>query len=136
MANTGPKSVGKILIGVADKEADKDRIKKLDGVEGKLIGKRYVVGVKREADSLKISVEAYFSLWKDGIRNSELSIGLRDSVLSNIDYNDFYGVGVITITVPSQSEISYVGEDVYFRSSDDTLKAETAKQITAIAKRF
>ena len=122
------------MIGVADKEADKNRIKELDGVEGKPIGKRYVVGVKREADQLRLSVEA--DLWKEGIRHSGLSVGLRDAVLSNIDYNDFYGLGVITITVPPQSEISYVGEDVYFRSADDTLKAETAKQIAAIAKRF
>ena len=136
MANNGPKSIGKILIGVADKEADKNRIKQLDCVEGRPIGKRYVVGVKREANYLGLSVEKYFSLWKEGIRNSELSIGLRDTVLTNIDFNDFFGLGVITITVPAQSEISYIGEDVYFRSADDTLKAKTAKQIAAIAKRF
>lgn len=136
MANIGPKSVGKIVIGVADDEADKNRIETLDGVQAKHIGKRYVVGIKRESECLGLSVEDYFSLWKDGIRNSELSVALRDAVLSNIDYNDFYGLGVITITVPSQTEVSYVGEDVYFRSSDDTLKAEAAKQIAAIAKRF
>lgn len=136
MANIGPNSVGKILIGVADKKPDKDRIKELDLIEGKEIGKRHVVGVKREAKILGKSIEGYFSLWKEGIRNSELSVGLKDAVLSNIDYNDFYGLGIITITVPSQPEMSYVGEDTYFRSADDTFKAETAKQIAAIAKRF
>lgn len=136
MANNGPNSHGKILIGVADKEEDKNRIKKLDGVEGKNVGRRYVVGVKREAKCMGLSLEEYFSLWKDGIRNSKLSVGIRDSVLSNIDFNDFYGLGLIIITVPAQSEISYVGEDVYFRSSDETKKAETAKQIAEIVKRF
>ncbi len=136
MANNGPQSSGKIIIGVADKDADKERINKLDHIEPKPIGKRYVVGVKREAKSLGISVEKYFSIWKDGIRNSDLSLALKDSVLSNIDYNDFFGLGVITITVPPQKEISYVGDDTYFRSGDDTLKAENAKQIASIAKRF
>jgi len=136
MANNGPNSHGKILIGVADKEEDKNRIKNLDGIEGKNVGRRYVVGVKREAKYMGLSLEDYFSLWKDGIRNSKLSVGLRDSVLSNIDFNDFYDLGVILITVPAQSEISYVGEDVYFRSFDETKKAETAKQIAAIVKRF
>jgi len=136
MANNGPQSSGKIIIGVADKEADKERIKNLDHIEPKPIGKRYVVGVKREAESLGVSVEQYFSVWKDGIRNSDLSLALKDSVLSNIDYNDFFGLGVITITVPPQKEMSYVGDDTYLRSGDDTLKAENAKQIASIAKRF
>ena len=136
MANNGPKITGKILIGVADKEADKDRVSELDGIEPKKIGKRYVVGVAREAKILGISIEQYFSRWKDGIRNSDLSVGLRDQVLSNIDYNDFYGLGLIIITIPPQNEMSYVGEETYIRSVDDTMKAETAKQIAAIAKRF
>jgi len=136
MANNGPASSGKIIIGVADKESDKDRIMELDHIDPKPIGRRYVVGVKREAEALGMSVEEYFSIWKDGIRNSELSLGLKDSVLSNIDWNDFFGLGVITITVPPQSEMSYVGDETYFRSGDDTLKAEKPKQIAAIAKRF
>ncbi len=136
MANNGPKNTGKIIIGVADKAADKDRIMKLDGVEGKKIGKKYVVGVKREAEKLGLSTEQYFSLWKEAIRNSDLSEGLRDAALSNMDYNDFYGLGVITITVPPQPEMSYLGEETFLRSGDDTLKAETAKQIASIAKRF
>jgi hypothetical protein len=48
IANIGPHSVGKIIIGVADKESDAQRIKLLDGVEPKKIGRRFVVGVSRE----------------------------------------------------------------------------------------
>ncbi len=136
MANNGPDTMGKIIIGVADTEEDKNRISQLYQIEGKKIGKRYVVGIKREAEFLGISTEEYFSIWKNGIRNFNLSEGLKDKVLSNIDYNDFFGLGVITITVPPQSELSYVGEEIYFRSGDDTLKAETAKKIAEIAKRF
>jgi predicted HTH transcriptional regulator len=136
MANTGPNKVGKILIGVTDKDTDAEKVRQLDRIEPKKIGKRFVVGVRREADVLKISLEQYFSMWKDGIRNSELSIHLRDSVLSNVDFHDFYGLGVITFTVPPQTEMSYVGEDTYWRNADSTEKAETAKQIASIAKRF
>lgn len=136
MANNGSQNIGKIIIGVADKEADKDRIISLDNIQPQKVGQRYVVGVDREARILGISIEEYFSKWKDGIRNSQLSVGLRDQVLSNIDYNDFYGLGVIVITIPCQSEVSYVGDNIYFRSSDDTKKAEGAKQIAEIVKRF
>jgi predicted HTH transcriptional regulator len=136
MANNGPNNSGKIIIGVADKEADKNRVHELDGIEAKKIGQRYVVGVSREAKVLGITIEQYFSKWKDGIRNSDLSIGLRDQVLSNIDFNDFYGLGIITITIPPQTEMSYVGEETYLRSADDTIQAKTPKQVAAIAKRF
>jgi hypothetical protein len=75
-------------------------------------------------------------MWKDGIRKSSLSSAVRDSVLSNIDFNSFYGLGVIVITIPSQSELSYIGEEVYWRNGDSTERAETPKQIATLAKRF
>lgn len=69
IANIGPNSAGKILIGVTDKKADADRIKKIDAIDAKKVGKRFVVGVNREAKRLGISVEKYFAKWKDGIKN-------------------------------------------------------------------
>jgi hypothetical protein len=136
IANIGSKSTGKILIGVTDKKADSDRIKKIDGIEAKKIGKRFVVGVNREAKRLGISVEKYFSKWKDGIKKSGLTPELRDNVLSNLDFNSFYGYGVIAITIPPQTQLSYVGEELYWRNGDSTELAQTAKQIAGIAGRF
>jgi Protein of unknown function DUF262 len=136
IANIGPRSTGKILIGVTNKKADAERTKKLDGIEAKKVGKRFVVGVNREARRLGISVEQYFAKWKDGIRNSGLSEGLRDAVLSSMDFNSFYGLGVIVITIPSQSGVSYVGEELYWRDGDSTVLATAPRQIAAIAGRF
>jgi hypothetical protein len=115
IANNGPRSFGKILIGVADKEADSKRAKEVDGVEPKKIGKRYVVGVNREAKRLGIATEKYFAKWKEAISNSKLSEPLKSSCLSGMDYNSYYGLGIIVISIPSQKELSYVGEDVYWR---------------------
>ncbi|NJK53319.1 MAG: hypothetical protein HC936_11825, partial [Leptolyngbyaceae cyanobacterium SU_3_3] len=39
IANNGTNRIGKVIIGVTDKDADADRIKNLDGVEPKKIGK-------------------------------------------------------------------------------------------------
>jgi hypothetical protein len=136
IANIGPKSTGKILIGVTDKKPDADRAKAIDGIEPKKIGKRFVVGVNREAKRLGTSVEKYFSKWKDGIKKSDLTAGLRDSVLSQLDFNSFYGLGVIAITIPPQSELSYVGEQLYWRNGDSTELATSPKQIASIAARF
>ncbi len=121
IANNGPNRIGKILIGVTDKEADAERIAKLDKVTPKRVGKRLVVGVNREARLLGITAQDYFSKWKNAIKSSDLSSHLKDSVLSSIDFNDFYGLGVIVVTIPAQKELSYVGDHVYWRKSDETV---------------
>lgn len=136
IANNGPKNVGKIIIGVTDKEADATRIQEMDGVVPKKVGKRFVVGVNREAKVLSLTTEQYFSLWKDAIRNSALSQNLKDSVLSNIDFNSYFGFGIIVITIPAQSALSFVGDACYFRQADSTVEAVGAPQIAGIAQRF
>ena len=118
IANIGPDSSGKILIGITDKKTDADRVRVLDKIEPKKVGKRFVVGVNREAARLKISVESYFGKWKDAIRKSGLTAKVRDAILSNMDFNSFYGLGVILITIPPQTELTYVGEELFWRDGD------------------
>lgn len=60
IANNGPKSVGKIIIGVTDKDKDAERIHNIDNINPKRIWKRFVVGVNREANRLGITIEQYF----------------------------------------------------------------------------
>jgi Protein of unknown function DUF262 len=136
IANNGPNRVGKIILGVTDKPADAARVKELDAVEPINVGKRFVVGVVREAGVLGITAEQYVTKWRDAIGASALSTQLKNSVLSHIDYNSFYGLGVIVITVPQQTEVSYVGENLYWRKGDSTELAIAAKDIQALVKRF
>lgn len=136
IANNGNGETGKIVLGVANKIADKKKIQEIDGIEGKKVGRRWVVGIEREARAMKLTVEAYFSKWKQVIQSSALSPALRDSVLSNLDYNSFYGLGVIVITIPPQSDLSYVGDSVYWRNVDSTELADTPRKIAMLAQRF
>jgi hypothetical protein len=136
IANNGPNRLGKIVIGVTDKESDTEQIQKLDIINPKKVGKRAVVGVNREAKAMNITTEAYFAKWKDAIKNSDLSPFLRDAVLSNIDFNSYYDLGVLIITIPPQKELSFVGNNLYWRDGDSTKLADQAKQIAALAKRF
>lgn len=121
---------------LTDKDSDAVKIKELDAIEPRVVGNRFVVGVAREAKYLKISTESYFSKWKDAIRNSKLSDALKSSILSNMDYHSFYGLGVIVITIQPQKELSFVGEDIYWRVGDETKRASTPKEIATLARRF
>ncbi|WP_255772360.1 GmrSD restriction endonuclease domain-containing protein [Mycobacteroides abscessus] len=136
IANNGPGRGGSIIIGVTDNERDSARAAELDNILPRQIGSRHVVGVLREAKVLGESAETYFSKWKTGIRNSDLSDPLKNDTLSNMGYHDYFGLGIIVISIPPQSSLSYVGEDLYFRSGDETVKAETAKAIAGLAGRF
>ena len=136
IANNGPCGGGTIIIGVTDKDADAQRVRELDQTEPRKVGKRWVVGVSREARRLKLSTEQYYAKWKDGIKNSGLSPALRDSVLSNMDFNSFYGLGVIVIVIPPQKELSYVGDNLFWREGDATSLAVHPRQIAALARRF
>ncbi|MCW0423188.1 DUF262 domain-containing protein [Xanthomonas sacchari] len=136
IANNGRGRTGKVLIGIADKKADADRVKSLDGVDPLLVGSRYVVGVNREAAKLGVSKEEYFSLWRDGIANSDLSEPLKSDVLSLMDYNEYFGNGVIVFTVPPQVGPSFVGDKLYWRNGDQTEEVQSQKHATEIAGRF
>jgi hypothetical protein len=61
---------------------------------------------------------------------------LKGSVLSAFDYNNYFGLGLIVLRIPSQAAPSFVSDDLYFREADQTIKAKTAKEIATVAARF
>jgi hypothetical protein len=136
IVNNGPQKAGKIIIGVADKESDANKIKELDGITPNHIGNKFIVGIIREAKQLKISLEDYVSIIKDGIKDSDLTESIKMNILSNIDFNNYYGLGILTIEIPPQKEMAFVGDDVYWRNFDSTELTNDAKKIATIAKRF
>lgn len=136
IANNGKEHSGKIVIGVTDKAADAKKIEALDLIKPRKVGRRFIVGICREAKILKISPEKYYGDLKQNIDKSLLSKALKTSILSNIDYNSFYGLGLIIISIPPQKELSYIGDDVYWRNGDSTEKATSPRTIAELAKRF
>jgi hypothetical protein len=134
IANNGA-FAGALLVGVTDTPSDAISVKNLDQIEPRKVGPRFVVGVQREAKFLGETTEDYFARIKDGIKNSDLSASLKADVLSSIDYNDYFGLGVVVIPVPAQRNPSSVGEKFYWRSGDSTVEA-TGLEIVTITQRF
>lgn len=136
IANNGPKSAGKILIGVADKEADIKRVSDIDGVVGKVIGKRTVVGVCREAKRLGESMEGYVQIIVNHIKNSNLSDHTKGAVLAHIDFNSYFDLGVLIISIPPQRELTYLGDELYRRDGSNNTLVSTPKDVVALNSRF
>lgn len=136
IANNGAGRGGSIIVGVTDKLADANRIVELDKVSPRKVGSRHVVGVKREARELGETTEQYFARWKNALKNSDLSSPLKEDVLSSLSFHDYYGLGLVLIGIPGQKAVSYVGNELYVRSGDDTVLASDGKAIAAILQRF
>lgn len=136
IANNGKTHSGSIVVGVADKEKDADRVLALDGVTAREVGQRFVVGVNREAAFLGENTEQYYARIKQGIRDSGLSEPLKGDVLSSTDYNEYFGLGVIVIAVPRQLAPSTVGGKMFRRSGDETVEVSDVADIVAVTQRF
>lgn len=136
IANNGKHSFGKIIIGVSDNDQDTQRVKQIDGVKERVIGKRSVVGVNREAKRLGITPEKYVEMIVNYIKNSKLSDHTKGAVLSHIDYNSYHDLGVLIITIPTQTQITYLGEEIYRRDGASNALVTAAKDIVEVSTRF
>jgi len=128
IANIGPHSEGAVFVGVADNEADRNRIEQLDGVTAKTVGSRFIVGVDREATVLGIELEQYKRNIISAISSSELSEPLKTEVLGSVDLVDYRGLSVLCLWIPPQREASTVGDTFYVREGSET------KQVTGVSK--
>ena len=135
IANLGPKSEGFIYFGVADVESDAERIKAIYGTEYLLIGDNYVVGIDREVQKMKLTIESYLEKIVNHIRNSELPDPLKTQVLTQIDTVTYKNYTIVRIKVPTQSQMSFVGEEAYTREGNQTIKIE-GKKIVAVNSLF
>jgi hypothetical protein len=135
ISNVGPDADGFIFIGVADTEADSKRVAELDGIVPAKVSTRYVVGLERERRILGYDEEQYLEKIMSYVRNSELSEPLKSQVLSQTDYVEYKGYSVLRLRVPAQSELSFVGDDVFIRENSSTVVA-TGKKLLAASKMF
>jgi hypothetical protein len=135
IANCGP-GTGVVLVGVADKEKDAERVAQLDKIVPTRVAERHVVGVLREAAILGETAEQYVGRWKNAIRNSDLSEPLKSGVLASIDFNDYRGLGVLVLRVPSQKQLSTIGDRAYGRQGDETVELQGVTAITSAAALF
>ena len=135
ISNVGPDADGFIFIGVADSEADANRIEQLDKVEPAIVGNRYVVGLERERAILGFDEEQYLEKIMAYVRKSDLSEPLKSQVLSQADYVEYKGLSVLRLRVPAQTDLSFLGDQAFIRENSSTVVA-TGKKLLAANKIF
>ena len=137
MANIAPNRDLFIYVGVADKKADADRVRFLDGVFAVEFEGRAVVGISREAKLMKISLDDYVMKLKNQISTSCLSEPLLGDVLSKLDCFVYHGLDALRIVVPGQQKVSFLKDQCFTREGASTIAVpvQTIPEIAAVPDR-
>lgn len=137
IANLGSDSDGYIHIGVTDCETDARRIDDLDKIQPIEINGRYIVGIDREAKLQNKTVEEYVSLITSAIQHSALTEPLKTQVLAKFDTISYRNksYSVVRITIPAQTEVSFLGDKVFTRKDSSTVEIQ-GRELLAISKLF
>lgn len=135
IANVGPDADGYVYLGIADKPADVERVRLLYGLESVKFDHVDLLGVGREADHLGLPLDKYMRRIEDALRLSGLTEPLKTHVLSALDVVSYKQLTIVRIRVPRQAQISFVGNDCFFRAGSSTHKA-SGPQIAAISAAF
>ena len=135
IANLGRGKVGYVVLGVADKKTDAERVKQLYGLGLTRAGEFYVVGVDREAAAFHTNMDKYLQLISDKISNSALSDEIRIRVTSQLAPVDYSGRTVVVIRVESGVEPCFLGDKMYRRNGAQTVEV-APKEILQVARLF
>lgn len=116
MANNGKNSVGYILVGVADKFDDAEKIKKKFGYDYKKVGSFYITGIDGEVNNyFGGSFDTYFGLIKDKLKEMPISEHYRRQIGSKMRMVNYNGRSVIIIKIVSDNGAAYFDKEHYTR---------------------
>ncbi|QZA77431.1 DUF262 domain-containing protein [Deefgea tanakiae] len=129
MANLGKEKVGYLFIGVTDKSADTEQVKKLDGLSNVPIYHDFgVVGLEREAKLKGVSLDNYISGITKKISQSELDESLKVRVTKDLTPITYHGHTILMIKVLCGSEPVYFDEVLYHRNGANCEEVTGSKQ--------
>lgn len=135
IANIGPESDGYIIIGIADNQADAEKVRSVDSVMPVRLSRQFLVGIDRECKALGVSMPHYVKLIIKAFQDAPISDSLKGDVLATIDTISYSGRSYVVIRIPEQSDLSSFGDDYLIRDGDELRKMTTTEALAA-SKRF
>lgn len=127
---------GFFIIGVADKEADANRISQLDGIIPDPVSEVFVVGIDRELSVTGKNVDDYLRILISAIENSKLPEGFKAQIVSNIDHFKYNEKTIIIIKVCPQNSAVIYHNEVYIRKDSSTCLVDDLPEILALHDLF
>ncbi|MCA8234437.1 GmrSD restriction endonuclease domain-containing protein [Burkholderia cenocepacia] len=134
LANLGKGKVGYVILGVADKKSDAERVRELYGTSVLRAGEFHVVGVDREA-AFHTNMDKYLQFISDKIAGSGLSDEIKIRVGSQIAPIDYMGRTSIVVRVEAGKEPCFLGDRAFRRNGAQTVEV-AGKEIIQLARLF
>jgi hypothetical protein len=126
---------GYVLVGVADTDADAQRVTKVFGVDARPFERFFITGVEHEAKALARSLDDLFMELTTRVKSSVLSEPLRDYVARNVKAVRYYDKTVFVFEAQAQDEPSNFGGVFYVRHGNKLAEIPAA-QYGELFKRF
>jgi hypothetical protein len=122
----GPKARGYVVVGVADKVADVERLKKIANVKHRTFNSFFITGIAQEADALGKTLEQYFHYVVERVKQEPISANLKQHILSSISLVGYFDKSLIVFEAEGQKEPSMYDGRYYIRygSQNNELRGE------------
>lgn len=135
LANQGPKSVGYIIVGIADKKSTADHHKKVSKQEYSELSGHYITGVDFEAEKICKTLDNYQLHIVQKIQNSSLESAVKIQVLNDIRFVAVYNKHCFVIKVKDIGRVTHLNDKFFVRSGANTIEAKGIDVIN-LATRF
>jgi Protein of unknown function DUF262 len=126
---------GYVLVGIADKEQDSERIQDLYSVASRKFERFFITGVEHEAIALNKTLDQLFQLVTDRVKSSIISDPLRDYIAKNIKLIRYYDKSIFIFESYAQFEPSNFGGTYYVRYGNE-LKEVLSKDYGSLFRSF
>jgi hypothetical protein len=116
-----------VLVGVADTEADAQRVTKLYGVDARPFERFLITGVEHEAETLGKSMDDLFMELITRVKSSALWEPLRDYVARHVKAVRYYDKMVFVFEAQAQDEPSNFGGAFFVRHGNKLVEIPPQK---------
>lgn len=138
MANTDNKAVGYVIIGVADKFEDAEKIKNKYGEDYVRVGTFYITGIDGEVKKYyEGSHDKYFSMIKNKLQNAPITEHYRRQLGSKIRMVNYYNKSVVILKLVSDNGAVMYDNAYYTRiGANNDPSAVSAEEMPAFFAKF
>jgi len=126
---------GYVIVGVADKSATALRVHELFGVKPITFNNFQITGVEHEAERLGKTLDQFFQLITDKVKNSDLSEPLKSYVNSHMKCVSYFDKTVFVFEVEGQEQPSLYRKKYVERQGNQVIDVEPEK-FPALFSRF
>lgn len=128
IANIGCDSIGYVIIGVADKEADSKRFENLYKQKSIEYRNFFITGVNEEVKKYT-KEEDYRTQIENKIRQSAISpSNYKDQLLRNIDYFNYFDKKILVLKIYAEDEPAKFGDKYFERQGTSTVEIPRDKE--------